>query len=79
MARRRAKKGHQVTFSVPDRQLGKVDINFRVKRRGQLVGELLVSKGALVWFPYRKKHGFKVFWVQFGDLAVEHGRKGPGR
>jgi hypothetical protein len=72
-------RGHNVTFSVPDRELGKVDINFRVKRRGRLFGELFISKGALVWFPYWKKHGSKLSWSKFAELAVKYGRKGRGR
>ena len=43
---------HEVTFQVTERVLGKSDIQFKVKADGEVVGELRVSKGAIVW--YRK-------------------------
>jgi hypothetical protein len=71
--------GHDVSFSVPPRPLGRVDISFVVRRRGRLFGELLISKGALVWLPYQKQYGYKLWWTQFPDVAVNRGRRGPGK
>lgn len=79
MAKRRAQSAHQVTFTVPSRPLGLVNIEFFVKKREKTFGRLLVSKGALVWLPRSGQHGYKIFWSQFDRFAQKEGRKGPGR
>lgn len=42
---------HDVLFSIPERALGKADINFVVKRDCSVLGTLAVSNRSLVWFP----------------------------
>jgi hypothetical protein len=37
---------------LPERELGRADMEFLVRRDGSVLGKLLVSKGAVVW---RKK------------------------
>jgi hypothetical protein len=39
---------HKVTFTLPDREIGKADIEFLVKSDGIVFAKLLVSKGAVV-------------------------------
>ena len=67
---------HKVTFSIPERQLGKADIEFKVKANGKALGTLRISKGAIVWVPLSKHYGYKVGWQDFNDLAIKYGRKG---
>lgn len=59
---------HHVTFSVPQRTLGKSDIEFIVKRNGEKFGTLRISKGALVWFPRNGVKGRRASWRQFDDF-----------
>jgi hypothetical protein len=67
---------HDVYFSIPERELGKADVEFRVKRNGQAFGRLRVSVGSLVWVPANKKYGHKLGWKAFDQLAQEHGEEG---
>jgi len=67
---------HDVYFSIPERELGKADVEFRVKRNGQAFGRLRVSVGSLVWVPANKKYGHKLGWKAFDLLAQEHGEEG---
>lgn len=67
---------HDVYFSIPERELGKADVEFRVKRNGQAFGRLRVSVGSLVWVPANKKYGHKLGWKEFDQLAQECGEAG---
>jgi len=42
---------HDVSFNIPQRALGKADVEFQVKRDGIVLGTLAVSNGSIVWFP----------------------------
>lgn len=42
---------HDVTFTIPERALGKADLEFRVNRDGDMVGRLKVSNGSVAWVP----------------------------
>jgi hypothetical protein len=62
---------HNVKFVIPERDLGKADIEFNVKRSGVKVGTLRISKGSIVWFPKDKSYGFKIGWTKFDELMQE--------
>lgn len=38
-----------VKFTIPERDLGKADVEFKVKEGGRLIGTLKVSKAAVEW------------------------------
>ena len=61
---------HDVWFTVPQRDLGKADVEFYVKRDGKVVGTLNVSKGSVVWFPSGTSYGHKLGWGDF-DLLMK--------
>jgi hypothetical protein len=65
---------HDVSFSIPERQLGKADVEFAVKRDGKAFGRLKVSNGTVVWVPKDRTYGFKVDWVKFDAFMQEHGK-----
>jgi hypothetical protein len=67
---------HDVSFSIPERQLGKADVEFTVKRDGKAFGRLRVSNGTVVWVPKDKTLGFRVEWVTFDDLMQKYGKSG---
>lgn len=66
---------HKVKFSIPERELGKADIEFHVKSNGQKFGTLKVSKGALVWVPRDHTYGYKIGWSKFDEWIKTSGKK----
>ena len=65
---------HQVKFSIPERELGKADIEFRVKKNGQKFGTLKVSKGSVVWVQKDDTYGFKMGWTDFDEVMKVNGK-----
>lgn len=63
---------HDVSFSIPERSLGKADVEFVVKRDGSVLGTLAVSNGSLVWFPKGTTYGLKVGWKKFGAIMRDN-------
>jgi hypothetical protein len=66
---------HDVTFTIPARDLGKQDIEFEVRNEGELIGVLKVSKGAVVWRPKSYTYEFKLGWKRFAELMQENGKR----
>ncbi|MCX5718229.1 MAG: hypothetical protein NTW44_08035 [Nitrospirae bacterium] len=63
---------HDVLFNIPQRSLGKADVEFLIKRNGVvLLGTLAVSNGSLVWFPKKTSYGYKMGWDKFGKLMED--------
>lgn len=62
---------HDVSFSIPQRALGKADVEFLVKRDDAVLGTLAVSNGSVVWFPKGTTYGLKVGWKKFNDMMQE--------
>jgi hypothetical protein len=69
---------HDVTFTIPERALGKADLEFNVKRNGEMIGRLKVSNGSIVWVPKNAQLGYKIGWVKFDALMQEHARREKG-
>jgi len=65
---------HKVNFLLPERELGNADIEFIIKSDNEVMGKLLVSKGAVVWRSKNKRIGMKVGWKKLDELMQEHGR-----
>ncbi|MEX1185610.1 MAG: hypothetical protein WEA80_03390 [Gemmatimonadaceae bacterium] len=63
---------HDVSFSIPQRALGKADVKFQVKRDGSVHGTLEVSNGSLVWFPKGTTYGLKMSWVKFDRIMQDN-------
>lgn len=64
---------HDVKFSLPERELGKADIEFKIKRDGQKFGTLKVSRGTVVWVPKDRTYGYKMGWSQFDAVMRKEG------
>lgn len=62
---------HDVLFRVPNRSLGKADIEFTVKSDSEKLGTLRVSKGAVVWFRRDAQKGHKVTWKQLDHILAK--------
>ena len=55
--------------------IGMADARFRVSNDDGIIGELQVSKGAVVWFPRDAKKGYKLDWFRFNTLMREKGAR----
>lgn len=62
---------HDVSFNIPQRSLGKADVEFLVKRDNPVLGTLAVSNGSIVWFPKGTTYGLKVGWKKFNEMMQE--------
>jgi hypothetical protein len=60
---------HDVFFTIPERRLGKADVEFKVKRRGKAFGRLRISEGSIDWLPANKKQPFRIYWNEFDNYA----------
>jgi hypothetical protein len=59
-------------------ELGPKDVIFRIREldgEGGLIGELRVSRGALVWRGRKDKFGRKLTWRRFDEVMQEYGRR----
>ncbi len=65
---------HDVTFTIPERSLGKSDLEFAVKKDSEVLGRFRVSKGGLLWIPKKQKKGLTLTWAQLGKLMEENGK-----
>jgi hypothetical protein len=70
---------HDVLFNVPQRRLGKTDIDFTVRIDGELFGKLAISNGTIVWFPRGSKNGLKMGWKKFDDMMQENATRSERR
>lgn len=66
---------HDVSFSIPERVLGKADVEFVVKRDGSVLGTLAISNGSVVWFPKGTTYGLKVGWKRFDEMMQAGARR----
>ncbi|CAJ2964276.1 Uncharacterised protein [Burkholderia pseudomallei] len=66
---------HTVKFTLPERELGKADITFAVKKDAEKFGELKISNGSAVWFPKNGKQGYRVGWTKLEEFFKESGVK----
>jgi hypothetical protein len=60
---------HDVFITLPERQLGRADAEFRIKRNSKAFGKLRVSEGGLEWVPANKQSGIKIGWMQLENFA----------
>ena len=65
---------HDVTFTIPERALGKADLEFKVKHDGGVLGRLKISNGNVVWVPKNATYGYKIGWAKFDELMQHSGR-----
>jgi hypothetical protein len=65
---------HKVTFSVPERPLANVDIEFNVRKSGTMLGTLKISQGGIVWRSSPASLGYFLSWHKFYQIAREQGR-----
>jgi len=62
---------HEVRCTIPKQEIKNADIEFKVRRNGEMFGTLKISKGGMVWVPKDAQKGYKVNWGQFAQRAVD--------
>ena len=62
---------HNVSFTVPERPLGRADVEFVVRRDDAVLGTLAISNGSIVWFARGTTYGCKMGWAKFDRLMRE--------
>ena len=71
---------HSVRFTVPYRDLGRSDVEFKIygkerRKDSQLIGTLYVSHGALEWRSRKMHNIVKLYWDDF-DRYMQQKRNG---
>jgi hypothetical protein len=66
---------HKVTFTIPERDLGKSDVEFSVSDGGTKIGTLKVSKGTVDWVPRDHTKAYYLGWKDFEKMMMENGNK----
>jgi hypothetical protein len=62
---------HDVEYTTPSAMLDTRDLVFVVQRDGVKLGEMRVSKGSVVWFPYNTRYGYRLDWSQLDRLILQ--------
>lgn len=65
---------HRIRVQVPTIEVGKNDIHVLIHRNSEKIGELLISKGNVQWWPKGKKKLKKQLrWAEFAAFMDERG------
>lgn len=66
---------HKITMEIPKRTITKEDVIFVVSKNSVKIGELLISKGNIEWWPAgKKRHGKKMSWRTLADQMEQFGQ-----
>ena len=63
---------HNVKFTLPERELGKVDARFSIYEDGKKLGEITISKGGLEYFPSSTAKPVIMNWSRFDRVMREY-------
>lgn len=65
---------HDVSVAIPQKLVLSKDVEFEIKSDGQLLGNLLVSKGNIEWRPAKASvNKRRMSWEKFAALMDEQG------
>jgi hypothetical protein len=59
---------HNVEFVLPQRDLGKVDIEFIITKDNVQLGKMKISKGGVDYYPKNAKKPIKKNWSQLDAM-----------
>ena len=66
---------HKVTIHLGKFEVGKDDIHISIKKDSSKIGEILLSRGNLEWWPRgNKRRKKRLTWKEFQYLIEEYGR-----
>ena len=60
---------HEVSFNVPERELARAAVEFKVRHNREIIGRLRVSQGGLEWIGRDKEIGHKLAWREFALIV----------
>ena len=63
---------HNISFSLPELQMGKVDAHFYIYRDHERLGRITISKGGLDYYARSKKKPIKISWSKFDELVKNY-------
>ena len=56
-------------------KVGRTDVIFTVRGDRSKLGDLHISKGAVVWFPANAQRGHRVSWRKLAEFMEEKGER----
>ena len=59
---------HNVKFTLPERELGKVDARFFIYEDGKKLGEITISRGAIEYYPANAQTPVTMGWEKFDRI-----------
>lgn len=66
---------HKVKVAWPILELGRKDVHISIEKDSEKIGELLISKGNIEWWPRGNKRKRKRFtWQEFQYYIETHGK-----
>jgi hypothetical protein len=63
---------HNVKFSLPERELGKVDARFFIYEDGKKLGEITISKGTIEYYPASTPKPIEMSWSKFDRVMRKY-------
>jgi hypothetical protein len=66
---------YDVSLKTTAFEVTKKDVVFQVKRNGEMLGRLRVSKGNVEWVPKDFERGYQIKWKEFGELMCKEGSR----
>ncbi|HZI53556.1 MAG TPA: hypothetical protein VFD56_07635 [Chitinophagaceae bacterium] len=63
---------HNVKFTLPERELGKVDARFFIYEDGKKLGEITISRGAIEYYSANAQKPVKMSWSKFDRAMKVH-------
>ena len=64
---------HNVTFNLPNLELGNTDANICIIQDGEKLGEITISKGGIDYYPKKKKRPITISWSRFDEIMKKEG------
>ncbi len=59
---------HKIFLSLPEHEVGNVNVDFSIFQDGEKLGRITVSKGGMDYYPSKKKIPIKITWSKFDAL-----------
>lgn len=63
---------HRIELEIPVNAIVNADARFVIYSDNEKLGELLISKGSLDWWPARRRKKVRLRWEAFAKLMEEH-------
>lgn len=61
----------KTTFTLPERELGRANIEIKIKKNHKAFGKLRISKGGIEWVERDDHYGTEFSWRELADLIAK--------